>query len=336
MNSYALRLMLLLVVSVAPSLVTADATPSGEPLTCSASPFVQEPGESVVLRAYTSAALAETGGPPSWRAINGGEIAHHGTDTVWRFPLDAEGVFDALVTVTEGKGREWRCTARVVIAASLEHKGASPLETLWLLPRTEPPPTDFALYTYVLLSDPPTESQLPLYRSVIAESLRRNRDFEALSSLGARREDLNAVLVPVVSADNDDTVRDFRAHRYNEAADRILANYDYERASLVLLGLQLDTDRSGPILVALACVRPCPGEERDGKVVYEFAGMQPERAVELVEQVFGLAGQSDFSGSAYLRSFAMRLLGALDSIGRAVNVAYDASKHLLEVSSKVK
>jgi hypothetical protein len=259
-------------------------------------PLVQT-GESVMLRAW----VTDAAGNPlvqrvqfdwstSTGTINGGAVA---TWSVARVAQGSGGAIKASAKViarTEVLGQA-ACELLIYVAKS----DASPpgpdrsgrlSARAFLLPNNDAP-RGYGLYSYLLFNAPPKDA------------LERERNLRAIESYllvlqpieemerYRRRSELNITLLPVMrSIELPENLSDPK--QAAQAAQQVLAVYDYTRARVLLSGLGGKVVSGGPYLVS---ERPADAGDKSAPLFFDMSHVAPKLVWDWVRDFCSLAAQ---------------------------------------------
>lgn len=277
---------------------------------------VAHPGESVVVRAWvvdvSGKALTQ---PPRWIwSASIGTV--EGTDAaIWALGNPVLGSKGAL-----------RATAKVIVHDQVLGQGECELQLLvskpsvageadrsarlsgraLLLPASSEP-KGYGLYSYLLFETPPKDD------------LERERYLKSLESYllvlqpiaelerHRRRSELNITLIPVKR--NVEVPDDLSSPKQaSQAAEQVLAVYDYARASALLANLGKQAVSSGPFLVS---VRPTLSNPGTLFLFFDLSRVTPKLVWDWVREFCSLAAQERSWSEIELKRFALNIRNIL-------------------------
>jgi hypothetical protein len=268
-------------------------------------------GESVMLRAWAT----DTAGHPviqsvqfAWSAstgtIAGGEVA---TWSVGR--------------AAEGSGSVMKATAQVIARHEALGQAACDLLVYVAKPVTAPPgpdrsgrlsaraflptnhdePNGYGLYSYVLFATPPQDDQEhERYLKAIESYLLVLQPIEEMER-HRRRSELNIMLLPVKrNIALPDNLSDPK--QAAQAAQRVLAAYDYARAQVLLADLGGNVISSGPYLVSKLSV---DASDRGAPLFFDMSHVVPKLVWDWVQAFCALVAQEHSWTAVTLRKLAL-------------------------------
>lgn len=223
------------------------ASPSRLIVACSPDKPIVRPGEAIRLRAYAS---SPEGKPLQYTwAPSGGRLGGQGSEVSWDFTDVPLGVYEAKVSVTGASGGVADCSIRVSVQARSQLPTRGNRETgRSLLLSNEVETIGYGLYSYLLFGSRPTAASRERYLKAIEEYL-KFPDIARLETFNASRRTLNITYLPVLAVPGRQILDRLADEHYNEAAEWILKQYDYERARVLLRGLP-GGQREGPYIVS--------------------------------------------------------------------------------------
>lgn len=297
---------------------------------------VAHPGESVVVRAWvvdvSGKALTQ---PPRWIwSASIGTVA--GTDAaIWALGNPVLGSKGAL-----------RATAKVVVQDQVLGQGECELQLLvskpsvageadrsarlsgraLLLP-TSSEPKGYGLYSYLLFDTPPKDD------------LERERYLKSLESYllllqpiaelerHRRRSELNITLIPVKR--NVELPDDLSSPKQaSQAAEQVLAAYDYARASALLANLGKQAVSSGPFLVS---VRPTLSNPGTLFLFFDMSRVTPKLVWDWVRAFCSLAAQERSWSEIEIKRLALNIRNILAVAAKTTPEVLGALQHWIQV-----
>jgi hypothetical protein len=228
---------------------------------------VAHPGESVVVRAWvvdvSGKALTQ---PPRWTwSASIGTV--EGTDAaIWALGnpvLGSKGALRATakVVVQDQVLGQGECELQLLVSKPSVAGGAdrsARLSGRALLLPTSSEPKGYGLYSYLLFDTPPKDDlERERYLKSLESYLLVLQPIEELERY-KRRSELNITLIPVKR--NVELPDDLSSPKQaSQAAEQVLAAYDYARASALLANLGKQAMSSGPFLVSIRPTMSNPG-----------------------------------------------------------------------------
>jgi hypothetical protein len=279
---------------------------------------VAHPGESVVVRAWvvdvSGEALAQ---PPRWIwSASIGTVK--GTDAaIWALGNPVLGSTGAL-----------RATAKVVVQDPVLGQGECELQLLvskpsvvdkigadrsarlsgraLLLP-TSSEPKGYGLYSYLLFDTPPKDDlERERYLKSLESYLLVLQPIEELERY-KRRSELNITLIPVKR--NIELPDDLSSPKQaSQAAEQVLAAYDYARASVLLANLGKQAVSSGPFLVS---VRPMVSNPGTLFLFFDMSRVTPKLVWDWVRAFCSLAAQERSWSEIEIKRLALNIRNIL-------------------------
>jgi hypothetical protein len=288
----------------------ADASKEHLNISCAPERPVVHPGETVAVESWVTDAAGRplTQTPHFTWLVSSGRVS--GTDTaIWILDnpkLDSHGVSreTAKVTVQDRHG-QGECQVQVFVAKRPDIQPAPDRSTRMsgralLLPASSEP-KGYGLYSYLLFDTPPKddlererylkalESYLLVLQSI--EELERHR----------RRSELNITLIPVKR--NVEFPDDLSGPKQaSQAAEQVLAAYDYARASALLADLGKQMVQSGPFLVSL---RPTESDPGTLFLLFDMSRVTPKLVWDWVKAFCSLAAQERSWSEIELKRLAL-------------------------------
>ncbi len=242
--------------------------------------------DTVELRAFAEPAAAEY----RWtvergRLVGGG--AGGGARVRWTPAGAPLGPVAATVVASGPRGEVGRCVARVTVVPPGGHMGGLRRVSAFLVPgRVEEP--GFALYTYLLLPNPPAPGEERRARLAVAEYLRHARDAAEVRLAPAERARASANYLPLTRALRD------------PSPDSVLRHYDHAAAQRLLQRLP-GAHTDGLYLVSLAGPALSARDSVAGAFAVQDLSLRPESVVApTVGYFLRLADQARFDGGPAL------------------------------------
>jgi hypothetical protein len=299
---------------------------------------VAHPGESVVVRAWvvdvSGKALTR---PPRWTwsasigTVDGADVA------IWALGNPVLGSTGAL-----------RATAKVVVQDQALGQGECELQLLvskpsvvdkpgvdrsarlsgraLLLP-TNSEPKGYGLYSYLLFDTPPKDN------------LERERYLKALESYllvlqpiaelerYRRRSELNIMLIPVKR--NIELPDDLSSPRQaSQAAEQVLAAYDYARASALLADLGKQMVQSGPFLVS---IRPAVSNPGVLFLFFDMSRVTPKLVWDWMRAFCSLAAQERSWSEIELKRLALNIRNVIAVAARTTPEVLGALQQWIQI-----
>ena len=291
-------------------------------------------GESVMLRAWVIDAAGnplvqrvEFDWSTSTGTINGGAVA---TWSVARVTQGSGGVIKASAKViarTEVLG-EAACELLVYVA----RPDASPPGSdrsgklsarAFLLPNNEAP-SAYGLYSYLLLDSPPRDDQeRERHLKAIESYLLVLQPIEEMERY-RRRSELNITLLPVTrNIELPGNLSDPK--QAAQAAQQVLAAYDYARAKVLLSGLGRKVVSSGPYLVSQ---RPADAGDKGASLFFDMSHVVPKLVWDWVRAFCSLAGQERSWTDVTLKKLALNTRNVVAVGARDTPESDDRRNHL--------
>jgi hypothetical protein len=279
---------------------------------------VAHPGESVVVRAWvvdaSGKALTQ---PPRWIwSASIGTV--EGTDAaIWALSKSVLGSKGAL-----------RATAKVVVQDQALGQGECELQLLvskpsvadatgadrsarlsgraLLLP-TSSEPKGYGLYSYLLFDTPPKDDlERERYLKSLESYLLVLQPIAELERY-RRRSELNITLIPVKR--NVELPDDLSSPKQAfQAAEQVLAAYDYARASVLLANLGKQAVSSGPFLVSM---RPAVSNPGTLFLFFDMSRVTPKLVWDWVRAFCSLAAQERSWSEIELKRLALNIRNIL-------------------------
>ena len=267
-------------------------------------------GESVTLRAWTT----DTAGHPvmqavqfAWSAstgtIAGGEVA---TWSVGRGAKGSGGVMKATAQVTARHEALGQAACELLVYVAQPVLGRAPdrsgrLSARAFLLANNAEPNGYGLYSYVLFATPPQDDrQHERYLKAIESYLLVLQPIEEMER-HRRRSELNIMLLPVKRniALPDNLSEPKQAA---QAAQSVLAVYDYARAQVLLADLGGNVVRSGPYLVSKISV---DASDKGAPLFFDMSHVVPKLVWHWVQAFCALAAQEHSWTAVTLRKLAL-------------------------------
>jgi hypothetical protein len=291
-----------LAASATPPVVLSAVDVSG--LSCTPDRFIVRPGEKLRARVW----VVSPGAAPleySW-STDGGRIDGDGRDVGWSFADVQPGYYMATVRVADGVGQPVACSVRVVVATADGTRGFETARAFLTPGETED--SGFGLYSYLLLSSPPSSPAIrERYLSAISSYLSLIRESEEFLKYFERRE-LNVIYLPVT-----------RRPEGVVAADWVLEHYDYARSRRMLRALRRDEPvEVGPVLasslLSLGQVPTVPALQ-----IYQDLSLVPPHIVGAWVHLFiNQAAQERFWEAKTIDHLVLKLRGAIGILAESV------------------
>lgn len=296
----------------------SDQPTSPLAVVCTPERPVAHPGESVVVRAWvvdvSGKALTQ---PPRWIwSASIGTV--EGTDAaIWALGNPVLGSKSALraaakVIVQDQVLGQGECELQLLVSKPLvaDKTGAdrsARLSGRALLLPTSSEPKGYGLYSYLLFDTPPKDD------------LERERYLKSLESYllvlqpiaelerHRRRSELNITLIPVKR--NIELPDDLSSPKQaSQAAEQVLAAYDYARASALLANLGKQMVRSGPFLVSM---RPAVSNPGTLFLFFDMSRVTPKLVWDWVREFCSLAAQERSWSEIELKRLALNIRNIL-------------------------
>jgi hypothetical protein len=214
---------------------------------CSPDKPIAHPGDAIRLRAFVT---SPEGWPLdyTWSAPSG-QLEGQGSEVKWDFSDVSAGVYEAKVTVKAVSREVADCSVRVIVQvrSQLPTRGDRETGRSFLLPN-EVETLGYGLYSYLLFGSRPTTAGRERYLKAIEEYL-KFPDIGRLETFNTSRRTLNITYLPVLAVPGRQILDRLVDEHYDEVAEWILKQYDYERARTLLRGLP-GSQREGPYIVS--------------------------------------------------------------------------------------
>ena len=294
----------------------SDQPTSSLPIVCIPERPVAHPGESVAVRAWVvddfGKALTQ---PPRWIwSASIGTV--EGTDAaIWALGNPVLGSTGALratakVIVQDQALGQGECELQLLVSkpsVAGEADRSARLSGRALLLPTSSEPKGYGLYSYLLFDTSPKDD------------LERERYLKSLESYllvlqpiaelerHRRRSELNITLIPVKRTVElpDDLSSPKQAA---QAAQQVLAAYDYARASALLANLGKQMVRSGPFLVS---IRPAMSNPGTLFLFFDMSRVTPKLVWDWVRAFCSLAAQERSWSEIELKRLALNIRNIL-------------------------
>lgn len=245
---------LLLAHRAYPQSMTERADVDEAVVACAPEQPVGQSGAAMTLKAWTVFS-GEKRAQYTW-TVDAGTIQGTGEEVRWLLSRVRPGLHWAQVKISVPGATALRvCEARlIVVPGDIELRGGHRLSgRAWLLPGQEEDPR-YGLRSYVLFSGPSSgDEQRERYLRVLEEFLKfpsADRLERYYQNAGLGLDALNCAYLPLASAPDDGKVGKLdSAASYRAAAEELLRLYDYERAEVILSGLQGE-HHQGPYVVS--------------------------------------------------------------------------------------
>jgi len=234
----------------APPAPKEKVPPSQFIVVCSPDKPIVRPSETIRLRAY---ATSPTDQPLQYAwSVPAGRVEGQGPEVRWDFTGVRVGVvYEAKVLVNDASGGFADCSVRVIVQAQPRQAlrgGNRETGRSFLLP-DQVETNGYGLYSYLLLGSPPTAATRERYLKAVEEYL-RFPDLTQLETFNIPHRTLNITYLPLKVPPERPVLDQLADERYNEVAEWMLKQYDYERARVLLRGLP-GTHREGPYIVSI-------------------------------------------------------------------------------------
>jgi len=275
----------LVVVSAA----AAQQPPAADPdtiMVCVPSIPATSPLDTVTVSVYPYDSTARYAWTPT-----GGRLVGTGASRGWVLRDAGLGVYRTVITMTGRGGQERRCTVQVKVVPPSGTMAGLPARSFLQSNASERP--GYGLYSYLLLGAKPDEATLGRYRSAVAEFVR------LLPAIGQYAADINPAAVninylPVSQIPTSD------------AADRVLEQYDYARAQ-VLLGVLPGAHFRGPYLVSVRTPLSSQATVPNAYVAQDLSTVPDALVGVWVREFLGQATQERLDAGFSPRGLALRL-----------------------------
>ena len=252
-----------------------------------------------------------------WEASDGSITGkEHVSWTFGNNPLLPNGVVTATakVTVHDPKLGAGSCAIRIFLQR-IRLSGINtppPLRSLRLSGRAMllssfNEPTGYGLYSYLLFDTPPrNEVERDRYLKALESYLLMLQSIEELE-LYQRRSNLNLTLLPVKKAiDLPDELS--TTELLAKAAERVLANYDYARASTLLAAIGNPPLQGGPFMVAM---KPAAAESAAVYLFLDMSRVTPKLVWDWIRAFCGLAAQTPSWSEVEVTKLALNTRNAI-------------------------
>jgi hypothetical protein len=319
-------------VSAARAQSTAPGTAANQEFgdfACTPSTPVAKIGETISLTAW---AISEADKNPEYNwSVDAGDIDGAGREVRWRLAGARPGIHLARVQLARAGSIVQECSLQLmVVAGDIDLRGGHRASgRAWLLPdMTED--TRYGLRSYVLFSTPPAnDEQRERYLRVIQEYLK----FPSSELLEKYYESaklpldaLNVTYLPLKSAPSPQKMENLESENSNRiAAEELLRRYDYERAVVILGGIEGE-HHNGPYLVSY------PGSRNPINQPYIFQDLSwvPSQLITLwVREFLNLAAQERDWSKPKTASFVLKVRTMITVGGSGYEVVKRSVKDLI-------
>ena len=232
---------------------TAHGADSAGLVACAPSNPIAQTGDTLSLTVW---ALTQPGKEPEYIwSVDAGEIEGAGRDVRWRLTGARPGTHTAKVQFAVAGSPLQHCTVQlIVVAGGIDLRGGHRASgRAWLL-QDQTEDKRYGLRSYVLFGAPPVgDEQRERCLRVIEEYLKlpsSERLEKYYQSAGLPLEALNITYLPLKSAPSKERIENLElGASYRAAAEELLRRYDYERARLILGGLEGE-HHQGPYIIS--------------------------------------------------------------------------------------
>lgn len=196
-----------------------------------------------------------------------------------------------------------------------------------LLPPPSSEPKGYGLYSYLLFDTPPKDDlERERYLKSLESYLRILQPIEELER-HKRRSELNITLIPVKR--NVEVPDDLSSpKRASQAAEQVLAAYDYARASVLLANLGKQMGQSGPFLVSMSPRVSNPGTLF---LFFDLSRVTPKLVGDWVRAFSLLAAQERSWSEIELERLALNIRNFLAVAAKTYPEVLGALQQLIQV-----
>ena len=173
----------------------------------------------------------------------------------------------------------------------------------------------YGLYSYVLLSHPPSDAEVPRYQAFFKALLA----LPEASQLGkyVSKDRINVTYVPVTSAPSG-----WEQFSLDKRVDSVMSNYDYARGAVILAALSQATGQ-GPVIISV--LQPLNVSSHPRPVlVQDLSKAQATLMQSYVAEFVSQAAQDHFWQPNTLQSFALTLRNGLETAASGLGMSQAA------------
>jgi hypothetical protein len=274
---------------VVASTAAAQQRPAADPdtiMVCVPSIPATSPLDTVTVSVYPYDSTARYAWTPT-----GGRLVGAGASRGWVLRDAGLGVYQTVIIMTGRDGQERRCTVQVKVVPPSGTMGGLPARSFLQSNASER--AGYGLYSYLLLGAKPDGAAQGRYRSAVAEFVR------LLPAIGQYSADINPLAVninylPVSRIPTSDS------------ADRVLEQYDYARAQ-VLLRVLPGPHFGGPYLVSVRTPLSSQTTAPKAYIAQDLSTVPDTLVGVWVREFLSQATQERLDSGFSLRGLALRL-----------------------------
>jgi hypothetical protein len=267
-----------------------------------------------------------TDGILEWAPPTGGTILGNPPHSIWDFTGVGAGAYRATAILSRDSVEVGRCSVVVLVALETETKGAKLLTGRSLLVgnQSDVPKdgSEYGLYSYLILLNPPADDEREKYLIIIATFLRKSPEILELEAYGVPKSDLNIAYIPLDERPDQAFNKHVASKNFQAAAAWVLNHYNYNRAKVLVRWITKNGIR-GPLIVSYPM--PLGGQSAlDEKhlLVQDYAEIPENLSLRLIQKFFDRAGQTSWSSNG-LEAFAERVVIIFSVIAEGAGKAKD-------------
>jgi hypothetical protein len=226
-----------------------------------------------------------------WRA-EAGEVTASGFNAIWNLDEVSPGPTTITVTASTAAGATHTCTVRIWVERSVVTR-SDRLTRRFLIVPEQPEPSDYGLYSYLLLTPDAGDANRRKRNLAALEAWRNRLLVASAQERKTRMPELNATFVPVKVEPQGDPDSGW-----------ILENYDYNRADEILAALRMKRTGGPYMISATRAVK----KQKPDRFLWLDASWAPPSTIPLWLNAFvNQASQEQFSQPRAFERFNLHL-----------------------------